>query len=84
MLPDEKELRPGKGKTLLEASLDSGVPHVHVCGPSGGQVSDFVGDGIMALFGSIGIANMEKTAVIGDPKTPTGGPAPRCCSRTRP
>jgi adenylate cyclase len=32
MLPDEKELRLGRKTTILEASLDSGVPHVHVCG----------------------------------------------------
>jgi adenylate cyclase len=32
MLPDEKELRPPKGMTILEASLNAGVPHVNVCG----------------------------------------------------
>lgn len=32
MLPDEKEVRVDGETTILEASLDSGIPHVHVCG----------------------------------------------------
>jgi len=32
MLPDEKEMKAGGKTTILEASLDSGIPHVHVCG----------------------------------------------------
>lgn len=32
MLPDEKEAKAGGKTTILEASLDSGIPHVHVCG----------------------------------------------------
>jgi len=32
MLPDEKDLRVTGGMTILEASLNSGIPHVNVCG----------------------------------------------------
>ncbi len=32
MLPDEKEMKATGKTTILEASLDSGIPHVHVCG----------------------------------------------------
>lgn len=32
MLPDEKEMKASGQRTILEASLDSGIPHVHVCG----------------------------------------------------
>ncbi len=32
MLPDEKEMEASGKTTILEVSLDSGIPHVHVCG----------------------------------------------------
>jgi adenylate cyclase len=35
MLPDEKEAKAAGKTTILEASLDSGISHVHVCGGKG-------------------------------------------------